>query len=388
MGCLDNLYHAIIQESIGFEGNTYAVDEVCDSAFANKEVVSILFPKSVLKIGTGLFNGCSHLSAIDWQVTRKPSAELVKNVVNPNLLFYVTSEAYKPDNIRNIIVDGNTDEITLMDSEPGGFHCMKTFTAKKISYTHKYSLKTEKDVSEGWEAIALPFDVQTYMTPKGEAKPYKVANAGERLFWLRELTASGMVEAEGIKANVPYIISMPNWEGYQDFYNIKGDVEFSAQNVTIDKTDIQPVSWNGRHFWPCYGKKTDYYALAAINKEFKSYYNTSVTYLPGSVFIIDHRDILPFEAYIEYDNLSSARPITIAEMCGEATSIDKIEPDSVCYKEGYLIINALHNGVISIYSATGQLRKTINVKKGYNAIDTKEFSSGVYIVAGKKVIMK
>ena len=380
--------HARIRSSIDYETVEYPVEIIEDALFANNtSLISVSIPQSIRVIGQNILKDCNHLAAIDWQCDIRPSSELVSNIKNPNLLFYVSSLNIKPDGIRNVIVNGIAENIALTDEEYGDFFCPIEFTANKITYTHKYGLKTEPGVCQGWESIALPFDVQTYMTPKGEAKPYMVANTGERLFWLRELKEGGMTDSEGIKANVPFIISMPNWEGYQDFYNIEGDMVFSSQNVTIGKTDIQPVSWNGRQFWPCYEKKSNYYALAAINKEFKSYSNTTDTYLPGSVFIVDHRDIQPFEAYIAYDSQSSVRPISIEELCRNTTSVQQLNlPERIYSIDGKLLIDSNSDKLISIYSICGNLIKTIRISKGHN--EFAGLDSGIFIIDGKKIVIK
>ncbi len=382
---VDSIDYVTIESAIEYEGEQYVVNEVCDSAFAGKDIVSVLLPKEITTIGSGVFHNCHSLSAIDWQITQKPSTELVQDITNLNLLFYVTAKNYQPDNIRNIIVGGVASLITLTDANPGNFYCPKAFTAERITYTHRYSLKTEKGVSEGWEAIALPFDVTGYTTEQGNAiKPYASAQSGERLFWLKELTNEGMRDATGIKANIPYLISMPNWEGYQDYYNITGDVTFSAEDVEVPVTSIVPVSWQGRHFTPCFQRLTNYYSYAAINKEFK----VEGTYPPGSIFICDHRDILPFEAYIKYDTSSAVKYISIAELCGNATAIQELplQQEGFHVENGTIYMESLTNSICRVYSLSGQLVKQMTLKKGVNQIH--DLNKGLYIINGKKTIIK
>ena len=381
--------YVIIPSTISYNGIDYLVKEISNSVFANSDIVTLSIPESITNIGGGVIANCYSLAAIEWNAKFKASSEFVKNIVNPNLLFYVQSSQSSPENLNNVIVDETAELIELTDAEHGDFYCPKTFTAKKVYYTHNYSLETKKDVCEGWETIALPFDVQKYMTSKGEAKPYKVAGSGERLFWLRELTTSGMIEADGIKANVPYIISMPNWGGYQDFYNINGNVEFSAQNVTIEKTEINAVDATPRHFWPSFQKITRTPYCFAINKEHLIPSDTyhGEEHLAGSVFLGNLRDIKPFEAYFTYDSSSASRAIAISDLMEGATSIQSIDNQHSVFINGAAIKSIpISNSTICIYSISGQLIKTVVLSNGRNEISG--LQSGIYIINGTKIHVK
>ncbi len=382
--------YVVIPSSIAYNGIDYPLKEISNSVFANSNIVTLTIPESINNVGGGVVANCYSLAAIEWNANFKPSSEFVNNIINPNLLFYVKASQYSPENVRNVIVGETAEFIKLTDAEYGDFYCPKSFVAKKISYTHNYRLETQKGVCEGWESIALPFDVQSYMTSKGEAKPYKVANTGEWLFWLRELTSSGMVEAEGIKANLPYIISMPNWDGYQDYYNIYGEVVFSAQDVTIDVTDIKAVDATPRHFWPCYQKIERVSNCFALNKQHLIPSDTyqGEEHLPGSVFLGNLRDINPFEAYFTYDGASASRAIRVSELLlSGPTSISNIEGDYNISINGTVIKCAKNNdSTLNIYSATGQLVKTVVLSQGRNVVSG--LKSGIYVINGTKYVVK
>lgn len=381
--------HVVIPSSITYNGIDYPVKEISNSVFANSNIVTLSIPESINNVGAGIVANCFSLASIEWNANLKPSSEFVNNIINSNLLFYVKSSQNSPENVRNVIVGETAESIELTDEEYGDFYCPKTFVAKKISYTHNYNLKTQKGVCEGWESIALPFDVQTCMTSKGEVKPYKTANTGERIFWLRELTSFGLVEAEGIKANIPYIISMPNWDGYQDYYNINGDVEFSSQNVKIEATDIKAIDVAPRHFWPTFqniDRASNYFAL---NKQHLVPSDTYLgdEHLPGSVFVGNLRDIKPFEAYFTYDGTSGAKVIKVSELLGETTLISNVEKNnSICINGTIVKYNSPQDCPIAIYTTTGQLVKKLFLSKGNNVVYG--LSSGIYIVNGNKVFIE
>ena len=378
--------HIVIPTSVEYENVQYPVTCVQDSAFAKLDMISLTLPNSITSVGAGIVENCNKLAAIFWGLDMKPSDELVNSIINHNLLFYVTSENSKPDDVHsfNIIVNGAADIIFLSDGDNNNFYCPIAFTAKNAIYTHNYGLQTEKGKCQGWESIALPFDVQVFQTLNGETlKPYLIADAGEKRFWLRELTESGLVESEGIKANVPYIISMPNWEGYQDFYNIKGEVVFSARDVRIEPTEIQPVISGTHRFYPAFQIQTKNDSIYALNKE---EYNDNA---PGSIFVKTSRDIRPFEAYFTTTGSASARKeISIADLMESTTAIaDNPETLRRVYSNnGILYIEDPTGGNCNICAISGQLMRKVALKQGVNTVEG--LSKGLYIVNGQKIMVK
>ena len=114
------------------------------------------------------------------------------------------------------------------------------FTAKEVSYTHNYKMETGLGNARGWETIALPFDVQKVThESKGEIIPFANWKSGDtkKPFWLMTYGANGWTEANSIKANTPYIISMPNHSDYKSEFRLNGRVTFSAENVTMPTSD-------------------------------------------------------------------------------------------------------------------------------------------------------
>ena len=145
---------------------------------------------SVIGLTDGALDDSGELAAIIWN----PLIAFNARVSNPNLLLYVKDKAYKSSDIKNVVVNGVAESIELTDAANGNdFYCPRTFTAKKISYTHDYKMETGFGESKGWETIVLPFDVQKYThSTKGEVEPFTTWNTGSNTkpFWLFELTAS------------------------------------------------------------------------------------------------------------------------------------------------------------------------------------------------------
>ena len=312
----------------------------------------------------------SDLCAIIWN----PEAAFTESISNPNLLLYVKAASYAPNTIKNVIVNGTANSITLTDAESGNnFYCPQEFTAKSVSYTHHYKMETGMGEAKGWETIALPFDVQKVKhQSKDEIVMFANWNSGDskKPFWLMQYGNSGWTDANSIKAYTPYIISMPNHTKYKEDYKLNGNVTFSAENVKIGKTENMSTSYsNGKTFIPNFALQTDksYYALN-VNNDY-IIYNGNIP--KGSLFYPGLRDIHPFEAYMT--TASGARSIAIADDMMTTGIHDIME--MLDEQKG-----------VRVYNLKGQLIKTEDGK----SLDQvkKTLPAGVYIVNGQKMIIK
>lgn len=366
-----------IPEKVTYKEEEYVINKINKGALAHQDIVTVTFPQLKQNLGTGMFEGSYKLSAIIWNRDDRPSDEMISTIENPNLLFYVNSETAAPNNLPNVIINGVAKNILLLDAPETNFYCPQRFRAEKITYTHRYSLKTEKGVAQGWESIALPFDVQKYETTNGEAKPYASAIGGERRFWLRELTSNGFMETNGIKANVPYIISMPNWIGYQDFYNIEGNVIFTSQDIIVPKTELKKVEYDNMIFCPCFSTLKSQPDIFVLNKE------KIDNYAPGSSFMNNIRKANPFECYFSSTGMANTRALNISSMLGEATDIEQLtDRPEIKIENGTIYINSIRNGSLLIYSLTGQIIRKVILTSGQNAVSG--LTRGTYLIEGNK----
>ena len=321
---------------------------------------------TVMGLKDGALDQCENLAAVIWE----PLALFNARVSNPNLLLYVKDKSYTSFGVNNVIVNGTAESIELTDALSGNdFYCPRTFKARKISYSHRYNMETGLGDSKGWETIVLPFDVQKYTSPKGEIVPFTKWSESDnkKPFWLFELTASGYKDVEGIKANTPYIISMPNNPQYLADYVIIGLVTFSAENAEVKASeDMLSAKYQDRTFVPNYTNKTgDNYLALNVN----SYYVTNPsTDIDGSKFIKGLRAVHPFEAYMT--TTSNTRSIDV--MDGMTTAIRNI------------MMTAESKDVIKVYDTKGVLVKTAKANDDLR----KGLAAGVYIVNGKKMIIK
>ena len=343
---------------------------------AENVVTSITIPSSVsynntvykvTTIAKDAFETCEHLSAVIWE----PEAQFNAKVNNPNFLLYVSDEKYASRSVKNVVVNGVAESIELTDAASGNdFYCPRAFSARNIVYSHNYQMETGIGDSRGWETIVLPFDVQKYThATKGELESFTTWSKGsnKKPFWLFELTASGYKDVAGIKANTPYIISMPNNQQYEQQYQIPGVVTFSASDVEVKKSDnLIPANYQGKTFVPNYTNqnKLDFLALNVSN----NYVTNPSKDIAGSRFIRGLRAVHPFEAYMT--TTDNTRSIDVME--GMTTVIRGIQ----MVKDGA--------SVIKVYDTRGVLLKTVtnmdDVRNGLKA--------GVYIVNGKKMVIK
>ena len=306
----------------------------------------------------------TNLAAIIWN----PEVEFNGVVSNPNLLLYVKNKQYAPNTIKNVVVNGEAEEITLVDAQSGNnFYCPQAFTAKKVSYEHHYGMTTGYNTCQGWETIVLPFDVATILNATAqEIVPYAIwdESSNLRTFWLYNLTASGWQAANSIKANTPYIISMPNNENYDASYNITGNIQFIGNNVQIKASDnLSAVQSGNKSFVPNYQYQETSSSIYALNVNNQWNTNTSPE-AEGSTFVRSLRAVRPFEAYLTVEGGTSAPNYIPLFGDGMPTGIDA------------KLVNSEEVNSEKWYSLDGR------------KLQGKPTTKGLYIVNGRKVVVK
>ena len=331
------------------------------------EFASNGFTWRIVGIVDDALSGSKDLAAVVWN----PSAAFTASVTNPNLLLYVTDRRYAPSEIENVIENGvAVNNIVLTDAASGNnFYCPQEFTAANVSYSHHYSMTTGFGESRGWETIAVPFDVQQVSDLKGRLVPFANWQEGDdgRPFWLHELGVMGFVEADDIRANTPYIISMPNNERYAEEYRISGEVVFSATNVKVLATDNLITAVSGdKTFVPNYVNRessAEFFTLNVNNR----YESVLAGYTEGSVFVRNLRKVHPFEAYITLQGTNAKDAIPIFE-------------DGVLAIRGIELLDEKLNR--KVYNLSGQQIR-LDENGRYNHL-----RKGVYIIGGQKTVVK
>lgn len=343
-----------------------------DEAFSGLPIITFVSPSGVTQVGEKIFANCPNLASVVWNSSTKlPNSTFDENV-NPNLLLFLLYEASAPSNstAKNLIVNGKAASITLVDDENCNYDCPQEFYAQEISYTHNF--KKTSGNGAGWESIVLPFNVtRVFHENKGNLIPFKTYEEqgnpeALKPFWLREFTLDGFVDATQIEANKPYIICMPNNESYATRFRLGGKVTFYADNAYVPVSEPLSSTRGNVTFTANYiAKPTSGEVLALNTEEYDGH-------APGSIFVNEARTIRPFEAYATSKGLTRSY-IAVRSLGGDGnddtTGIVERKLDTC--------------DIIKVYDLSGAL-----IKQG-NAEDvTKSLPKGVYIVSGKKFIVK
>ena len=355
-----------------------SVTSIGEGAFEKcSSLTSVIIPNSVTLLGGQTFYNCTRLASIVWDA----DFVMPSNVVNENttnMLFYTKDASYAPSSIKNVIVNGTAKEIVLSDaSSSNNFYCPREFTTEKISYTHNYRMTSGLDgQARGWETIALPFTVSEIThSSKGKLLPFGAwtSTSDAKPFWLCKLSSSGFTRATSIEANTPYIICMPNNSDYDSSFNLSGNVTFSATNVKVPvSSSVATVKSNSKTFIPAFcaqDKSSTVYALNVNN----SYHSELGGYTEGSAFVSDLRTVSPFEAYMTTSAANAKRAFLID--FSETTGIDEVPTTD------------MKDGTHKIYNLNGQLVKQTNSQQELDET-LKQLPAGVYVVNGKKTIVK
>lgn len=287
----------------------YPVNGIKERALMGAEnLIAVVIPENVSSVGYRAFYGCNNLSYIEWETTAPVDAACFDEPArHGNLLVYVKDAATEVTYQGNVIVDGVAERIAITNEQP--LRNIREFTARNITFTRQFTKKTERGVAGGWEAMVIPFDVETVTSEnRGELKPFGEADFTTSLpYWIAQLQADGsFAYIDSIKANRPFIMEVPNCDEYQDIYNVEGAISFGAENVTVYvTTDMNHDMGNGYTMMGNYeGTASDGYVYALNDEEYAA---DGDVYLPGGIFVADSRDIRPFEAYI-YSNQPTAAP--------------------------------------------------------------------------------
>ena len=365
--------HVRIPESVQHGGLTMTVTELADGAFANNPyLVSVSVPQTVQVVGNKLFDNCERLAAIEWNAAMTLSRQRAGTLTNGNMLIYVKAKENAPENFTNVVVGSEAGRIVLGDYEDAHpFYCLRAFTAKEVEYTHNYRMKTKRGECQGWETLTLPFDVTAITHERrGTILPFTAVTDMEKVysgelkpFWLYVYTDDDHFgPASAIRANVPYLISMPNDDVYWDDYRLGGKVTFLGQNVEVKPLTTGNEPGTVRKFHPSYAHLENYQGYLTLNVNDA----TSQQIAEGSEFSMNLRETFPFEAY--FVNMSAGAPAFYCPFDNMADGIESVHNAQF----------TMHNDV---YDLSG--RKIENGKKS-----NRKLPKGIYIVNGRKIVKR
>lgn len=286
--------------TIAEEIHSVPVVAVADSALYGAEVLkSVVIPESIAGVGNAVFEGCANLLEVEWRSEDSIRAECFDTPENHgNMLVWNCSDNDNATFEGNVIFWDVIELLTLVDGLP--FRSSHDFIAVRVEYSRLFSKQTPVGVPGGWEAVILPFGVQTIVSEDGRViAPFGVADMVNSLpCWLADMNTNGAFSyVQTIVANTPFIIRMPNSDDYEEEFNIEGKVTFVAEEVVVMHT-TGLVGVAGDDFSLCgtyEGEESGVQTYAMNDEVYVS--DEGDEYLPGSVFVSDLRDVRPFEAY-------------------------------------------------------------------------------------------
>ncbi|MDE6479068.1 MAG: chitobiase/beta-hexosaminidase C-terminal domain-containing protein [Muribaculaceae bacterium] len=347
-------------------------------------IISISLPKGLESIGQNAFMNNKDLCAIIWNAETDVSSEM-SAVFNDDLggngvLFYINGVNYTNDNNSiNIIKDGICNNPILLN-EDHPWYCPKDFQAKNISYVKRFSKKTAIDGCYGWETIALPFEVKNISFQTDLLYPFGNLEGNEmsKRFWLYRADNGWQPETE-IKSYIPYLIAMPNNEAYYSPYNIEGDVTFSASDITIESSPSEKGEALNPElcFYPNFLNNASENGAMVVND---NYFEGNE---PGSVFVMGLRSVKPFEAYMVGPGISK---IPVMDSSLSTAEISSLQMRIWSENKSILICSPI-KAEVPVLDLSGRcVSKMIALPNEVISIDG--LSSGIYIVANKKVLVK
>lgn len=379
--------HWVVGDKVEHDSEHYAIVGVDSGAFSKATSLrSVKIEGQNLRfMGQNIFHGCSALNVVEWNVKLPLQANMFDDNSYNNLLLYAeegTDFAHPLIETGAIaFIEGNkTKKLLIQGDKP--FYCPRTFEAETVSYQRSFTQATGYGDAAGWETIVLPFDVQSFSHHiKGEIAPFGVD--AKHHFWLSELTEKGFCAATALRANIPYIIAMPNNTEYGD-NTISGDITFSAAQATIYPTiELRETEGADFMFVPTYETlepNAEIYALNVKNK----FEANKVTYKAGSVFVPNKYTVSPFSAYVV--PMAGQKAMPFYRIQKEADVEESFDVFSVESQGGVVYVSLPEAKTITVYDMTG--RQVCRMACEAGTTEIAHLADGIYLIENVKVYVK
>lgn len=379
----DYVGHIVIGDEVETDSLVYTLVGIDDGAFRNATSLrSLTVTGGALEsVGSELFYGCSELNAVVWDIDLPLTAEMFDAASYYNLLVFVKAGAEFSHPLmeagRMTLVEGEKAAALQLYGNKS-FYCPRAFVVEEVSYQRTFTQSTGLGLAEGWETIVLPFDVQRFThSSKGDIAPF--GSDADYNFWLAELDGDGFKQATSLRANIPYIISMPNNTAYGD-YSMSGAVTFSATQAMIYATDSLPAS-EGSAFAlvPTYESVAAQKGVYALNVGSKY-----EGYGAGGVFVPNKYAVSAFSAYaLPAGGTRAAAFYGIQALPDVTEAIDEV---SVLAEDGNVYVSLPEAKTVTVYDLAGRQVCSIACEAGVNVIT--HLQSGVYLIERTKVYVE
>ena len=290
---------------------------------------------------------------------------------NPNTLYYVTKK-YASLSGLNQIVEDKADNISLTD----GYSCYVPldFKATNINYTRTFEKGFMGRRNENnWSTIVLPFTVeQVYkMDDETEIDWFRPNDpSGSKNFWVRQFYGEEGLDvyfnnADEMKANTPYIITVPGDYKGEEYSLVGKPIVFSAHNADIVSKKVVADARNF-NFQGSYGETDTYgdyiYMLDEEDRGNHFVYSSGVN------------TVKPFRAYFTSETEpTDAMVLHVISYIDIPTAIEEVG-----------VSNTANQGITRVYSISGTLVKQMPYATPSEIL--RDLPSGIYIINGKKYL--
>lgn len=291
--------------------------------------------------------------------------EVINPNNNPNTL-YILGNKEVPEELtgKNVVQNGVATQITLTDGY--AFCSPIDFEAENISYTRTETSYYDKNQKTGWTTIVLPFAATGIKTFVGDKKYdlewFLSASDTNKNLWLMEFSDEVNNVAEfgyvmNMEANKPYIMALPG-DSYGNKWSLEGlPIIFYATNADIKgnaKAATTGTNYKFKGTTVFTGEQNNIYKLNDKGNSFDKGTGTA--------------SVDPFRAYFEPTTTAAlATSLAIGFVEGDNTTAIQTIDDS---------IPSVINGATEWFTLDGR------------RLNEKPTAKGIYILNGKKVVVK
>ncbi len=314
----------------------------------------------------------------------------LKNIVansNPNTLYFLGEVETAPAGLegRNVVIGTQTSAIALEDGYD--FYTPQTFIASEISYERTFTQGHNNKVRSGWSTIVLPFQ-PTKVTNQTDGKQidwfHSSADSGKQ-FWLCDFAEEDgqtvfFRNAPEMQANVPYLVAVPD-NAWGAKWNLVGkNIVWSATNATVKPDAIAYTSGQNMVFAGS-SYKQQLRGILGINAD-GSQFSTS-----GA------QSVDAFHAYFKAigETPYYSKTLDIAILNDETNGIEAY-PQSFSERSGAettAIYDLSGRRVATLRSSDVETLRNSGVEKlRSSGVSTSQLPKGIYIINGKKVVIK
>lgn len=327
------------------------IHEKAGSITTNSSLTTVDLTEVSFEAGSslnGVFTDCEALTSVTLNDIPSGDNADAFSGSNPNCLIFVpVDEVNIPQAWANVVKGAQADNIILTDQRL--FSAPRNFQAAHIEYARTFQKVTDETWNSGWEAICVPFKVQS--VEKKDVivrnKPVKRSKSNVK-FRLYELMSKGFVQTNSLKAYTPSVIAMSSVE--EDKM-----VVFSASDVAILASD-KTYTVNG----PTYDLIGTFQmvepstSVLAINEKGDAFIPAKKTINPFRAYVVPHKGTelssVPIKEYIPVAGITLNRASLSLTVKGSATLSATVLPENATNKG---VCWSSHDETIAKVSTTG-----------------------------------